>query len=184
MAREARVRRGRRRTGKRMRIKDVGRKVEFPKQPFSRLLVLSSILAFLAFSNMSNHFNRTQRQNAATADYYRYHSPRVQETISRGIVARMPFARGTSSRPYPSIQDIANRARSNQMQHDTFSDLYLGDLIFASAITVEELLAPQRELRAAQVPALCALLGRGYFDRSGSEPRNDQEERAIRYAAS
>jgi len=201
MAREARVRRGRRRTGKRMRIKDVGRKVDFPKQLFSRLLVLSSILAFLAFSNMSNHFNRTQRQNAAStnyesviqrgigmgrphADYYRYHSPRVQETISRGIVARMPFARGSSSRPYPSIQDIANRARSNQMQHDTFSDLYLGDLIFASAITVEELLAPQRELRAAQVPALCALLGRGYFDRSGSEPRNDQEERAIRYAAS
>jgi len=67
---------------------------------------------------------------------------------------------------------------------NTFSDLYLGDLIFASAITVEELLAPQRELRSAQVPALCALLGRGYFDRSGSEPRNDQEERAIRYAAS
>jgi len=142
-----------------IRIKDVGRKVEFPKQPFSCLPILSSILAFLAFTNMSNHFNRTQRQNAASANYESVIQRGSHGSPSRRLLP-LPLSScrrrsledcgsdalrsWSSSRPYPSIQDIANRARSNQMQHDTFSDLYLGDLIFASAITVEELLAPQR----------------------------------------
>src|SRR5882757_88152 len=178
-----------------------GAKGGIPQATFQSLTCLCPSYSPPNSLTMSNYYNHTQCQNASNAnyesivqrgiglgrphaDYYHYRSSRSKDTISQGIVARLPFARGLSSRPYPSIQDIANRARSNQMQHDTFSDLYLGDLIFASAITVEELLAPQRDLRSAQVPALCALLGRGYFDRTGSEPRNDQEERTIRYAAS
>jgi len=95
----------------------------------------------------------------------------------------MPTVRG-GRRPYPSLSSIAQRARANMLGHDTFSDLYLGDLLFASTVSTEEMLAPLRDLREDEVPSLCALIDRGLFDRQGSEPRHDHEERAMRYAAS
>jgi len=149
---------------------------------------------------MSNYLNHTQRQNTFNAnmevitsmgiglppphpvDHYRYCSSHSKGMISRGVQARMLHVCGGHC-PYPTLLEIANHTCANQLQHDNFSDLRLGDIVFASAVTVVEVLAPKRDLHSAEVPALCGLIDHGLFNRDRSEPHDTKEERAMRYAA-
>jgi len=85
---------------------------------FQSLTYLSSILAFLAFSNMSNHSTGTQRQNASNANYESviqrgdWHGSSSRRLLPLPLSSRagddlswhrgsVPFARGSSSRPLP-----------------------------------------------------------------------------------
>jgi len=105
----------------------------------------------------------------------------LSRPISRGTFVNHGFDR-TSFGHYPSVGEIVKRAclYDGDNPGETFNNLYLGDAIWASAISAEfSLNDGWREV----VKPLVELLKRGIFDRESREPRSDIEERAMRYSA-
>src|SRR5882757_9740449 len=134
---------------KRKRYKGVGAEGGIPLSNFFSRLLLAQ-----PYSAMSSYTSRTTRQNASNTnaestlvrgigfanqqrgngDHYRYYSSRQGGSISHSVVARMPTVRGGRC-PYPSLSSITQHAHANMLGHDTFSNLYLSDLLFASAVS-------------------------------------------------
>ena len=89
---------------------------------------------------------------------------------------------GPTNTPYPLIGSIKKRVDRvhDSGLGDLFSDLILGDTIWAQSIVA------YRELQKTQYydanASLQSLLFRGLADRESDEARNVFEERAMRYA--
>jgi len=182
-----------------VRIKDVGRKVDFSKQ-------LQSLTYCLLYSPSSpsptcpNHFTALSVRNASNANY--------ESVIQRGLawVVLTPTTTATTLLAcrrrslvaswlgcpcswvvFSTIPVHPGHRQSCSLQPDAarhLLDLYLGDLIFASAIRSKNSWLPRGScVRHRFRP--CAPSWKGYFDRSAvGTSEIDQEERAIRYAAS
>ena len=101
--------------------------------------------------------------------------------ISRGTFVNHGFDR-VGFGCYPSVGEIVNRARMYEGDNvgETFNNLFLGDAIWASAISAEFSL---NDGRKEIVKPLVELLKQGIYDREGRETRSDVEERAMRYSA-
>ena len=100
--------------------------------------------------------------------------------ISRGP---SNYVKSSSMGQYPSLHRIAERAREYEGDNngETFRDLFLGDMIWANAISSEFSL---RDPRKKQILApLVELIQRGIYDREDDEKRDEVEERAMRFSA-
>ena len=111
-----------------------------------------------------------------------YEAPSRLSTITRWGNGLYSFARDSRNTPYPSIQTITRRGEAlivDDADADKLSDLWLGDVIHASAISGAGML----NRVAGENRQLTALIERGLFDREEEDGRNAFEERAMRYSA-
>jgi hypothetical protein len=101
-------------------------------------------------------------------------------TIARLATKNFDEARKSLPRKaYPEGKEIVKRAEDNVAKgNDPFNDLWMGDLIYANAISAVKILP-----KLVGPRALRDLMKRGLVDRDEEDGRNVLEERAIRYAA-
>ena len=103
------------------------------------------------------------------------------KTISRGPAVFYGSDRDGFGN-YPSRKAIVDRARMFDGDNvgETFHNLYLGDTIWAAAISAEfSLRDPRKDTARPLVELLC----RGIYDREPREGKDDVEERVMRYSA-
>jgi len=167
-----------------MRIKDVGRKVEFPKQPsvaYLSCLLYSPSSPFQHVQSLQPHpaserflrqlrvgYPAGDRLGSSHATTTLSLSSRTGDDLSRHCGSECPSLVGrrpVPTRPSRTSPTVLALIRCSTIPSPT---LPRGPHLCFGHHGRRTLGSP-KGVASAQVPALCALLGRGYFDRSGSE---------------